>query len=206
MTLLKKLFGGSRALGGSDQIDPNDPNRDWRMMQHILADAFAEQKKARRWGVVFKSLMFLYLFGFGLVFFLGAKKAGVSGVKEPHVAVVRLQGVIAADEEANGGLIGAALRKAFESEHSKAVVLAINSPGGSPVQSGYIYDEMKRLRALHPEKKLYSVIADTGASGGYFAAVGADAIYANKSSIVGSIGVTAATLSLIHISEPTRPY
>src|SRR5690606_24707460 len=111
---------------------------------------------------------------------------------KPHVAVIRLEGVIAADENASGGRIGEALRNAFKNEHAKAIILAINSPGGSPVQSGYIYDEIRRLRGLHPDKKLYAVIADIGASGGYYVASAADEIYADKSSLVGSIGVTAS--------------
>jgi len=179
-------------------IDPNDPNRDWRLLEDLLRDTFDEQKKSRRWGIVFKSLTFVYLFVILATFFVGARSGGV-GVPyaKNHVAVVRLDGVIAADESAGAGKIGEALRNAFDNEHAKAVVLAINSPGGSPVQSGYIYDEMRRLRSLHPDKKLYAVIADIGASGGYYVASAADEIYADKASLVGSIGVTASGFGFV---------
>jgi protease IV len=183
-------------------IDPNDPNRDWRLVESILQESFSEQKKSRRWGIVFKSLTFLYLFI--LLILMGASsafKGGLLGANEPHVAVVKLDGVISAQEIASAGKINSALREAFKNEHAKAVVLTINSPGGSPVQSGYIYDEIKRLRSKYPEKKLYAVIADLGASGGYYVASAADEIYADKASLVGSIGVTASSFGFVGTME-----
>lgn len=184
-------------------IDASDPNRDWRLLEELLRDTFSEQKKSRRWGVIFKALTFAYLFILLLMFFFGARSgSGVSiPYSKPHVAVIRLEGVIAADENASGGRIGEALRNAFKNEHAKAIILAINSPGGSPVQSGYIYDEIRRLRGLHPDKKLYAVIADIGASGGYYVASAADEIYADKSSLVGSIGVTASGFGFVEALE-----
>lgn len=181
--------------------NPDDPNRDWRMIEHLLVDAFAEQKKSRRWGIVFKALTFAYLFVLLLMFYFGAKSGNLTMPSEPHVAVVRVDGVIAADEGASAGRVNESLRKAFENPHATAVVLAINSPGGSPVQAGYIYDEMQRLKALYPQKKLYSVIADIGASGGYYIASAADAIYADKASLVGSIGVTASGFGFVDVLE-----
>ncbi len=180
------------------QINPNDPNRDWLLLEDLLRDTYSEQKKSRRWGVVFKSLTFVYLFILLGTFFIGARSGGVNvPYAKPHVAVVRLDGVIAADESASAGKVGEALRNAFKNSHAKAVILAINSPGGSPVQSGYIYDEMLRLKTLHPDKKLYAVIADIGASGGYYVASAADEIYADKASLVGSIGVTASSFGFV---------
>jgi protease IV len=176
----------------SEPIDPNDQHRDWRLIESVVIDAFAEQKKARRWGIFFKSLTFAYLFVILVIFLVGAQGGGINLPKEEHVAVIRVDGVIAADKKANAGEIGQSLRAAFENEHALAVVLSINSPGGSPVQAGYIYDEMTRLKKLHPDKKLYAVIADLGASGGYYIAAAADQIYADKASLVGSIGVTAS--------------
>lgn len=173
-------------------IDPNDEHRDWKLIESVVADAFVEQKKARRWGIVFKSLTFAYLFVVLILFVNGPRRSGVVLPTESHVAVIRVEGVIAAEESANAADIGEALRNAFENEFAQGVVLAINSPGGSPVQAGYIYDEMMRLKALHPEKELFAVIADLGASGGYYIAAAADQIYANRASLVGSIGVTAS--------------
>lgn len=179
------------------QIDPNDPEKEWRLIEKVLVDAFAEQKKSRRWGTVFKTLTFVYLFAFLMIFYTGAKRGGMASPVKEHVGVVRVDGVIAENEPASGGRIGQGLRAAFESAQSKAVILAINSPGGSPVQSGYIYDEMMRLRGEYPDKKLYAVIADLGASGGYYVASAADQIFADKASLVGSIGVTASGFGFV---------
>ena len=111
------------------------------------------------------------------------------GLDEPHTALVELNGAIAADSDASADVIVGGLRAAFEHEQTKGVIVRINSPGGSPVQSGYINDEMRRLREKYPDIPLYAVITDICASGGYYVAVGADAIYADESSLVGSIGV-----------------
>jgi protease-4 len=119
----------------------------------------------------------------------------------PHTALVMVKGVIAEGEAANANTIVAGLRKAFEAEQSKAVVMVINSPGGSPVQSGYVYDEMWRLREKHPEKKLYAVITDLGASGGYYMAAAANNIFADKASLVGSIGVTASGFGFVGVMD-----
>ena len=121
---------------------------------------------------------------------------GSSAAVGPHTAVIEVRGVIADQEEASADNLVGALREAFEDENTKGIVLRINSPGGSPVQSGYVYDEIKRLRALHPDVKVYAVIADIGASGAYYIASAADEIYADPASIVGSIGVIMAGFGL----------
>lgn len=184
------------------QIDPTDPNRDWRLIENLLLDSFNEQKRSRRWGIIFKSLTFLYLFVLLILFFTGARSGGIAvPYAKPHVAVVRMEGIIAADERASAAKIDEALRNAFKNEQAQAVILAINSPGGSPVQAGYIYDEMRRLKGLYPQKKLYAVIADIGASGGYYVAAAADEIYADKASLVGSIGVTASGFGFVETMD-----
>jgi protease-4 len=149
--------------------------------------AIQEQRRTRHWGILFKTLGFLYLF---VVLFLAAGWFGGDSVSIPkaHTALVDLQGVIAS-EEASADAIIASLQGAFEDEKTKGVILRINSPGGSPVQAGQIYDEIKRLRKLHPETPLYAVVDDICASGGYYVAAGADRIFVDKASIVGSIGV-----------------
>jgi protease-4 len=182
-------------------IDPSDPNRDWRLLEDLLRDTFNEQKKSRRWGVIFKSLTFVYLSVLLITFFVGARGGVAVPHTKSHVAVVRLEGVISADARASAGKVGEALRNAFKNDNAKAVILAINSPGGSPVQSGYIYDEMRRQKTLHPDKPLYAVIADMGASGGYYVAAAADEIYADKASLVGSIGVTASGFGFVDTLE-----
>jgi protease-4 len=166
----------------------------------IIKETFSEQKKARRWGIFFKVLTFTYL---SVALVLAVKTVTVSDAKseQVHTAMVRVNGIIAADEEANANSIVSSLRAAFKNENSKAVMLVINSPGGSPVQAGYVYDEIKRLRALYPEKLLYAVIAELGASGGYYMAAGADQIYADKASLVGSIGVTASSFGFVDLMQ-----
>lgn len=112
-----------------------------------------------------------------------------------------MRGIIADQQEASADNLITSLRKAFEDDNTRGVILRINSPGGSPVQSGYVYDEIKRLRALNPDKKLYAVITDLGASGAYYIAAAADEIYADKASLVGSIGVTAAGFGFVDTLE-----
>lgn len=167
--------------------------KEWQLIEKVVMANTRELKRSRRWGVFFKILTFAYLFAILLMFranldFNAPKATSAEG----HVALVELKGVIAADSDASADIVISGLRAAFEDPNSKAVVVRINSPGGSPVQSAYIYDEIKRLRGLHPDTKAYAVIMDAGASGAYYVAAAADEIYASKSSIVGSIGVTAA--------------
>lgn len=169
----------------------------WKLLEKTLQAGVVEQRRARRWGIFFKLLAFIYLFG-ALALFSPALKLGKSAaVAESHTALIEVRGMIMADEEASADNIVSGLRAAFEDEKTKGVVLRINSPGGSPVQSGYIYDEIKRLRGEHPDIKVYAVISDLGASGAYYIASAADEIYADKASLVGSIGVTAATFGFV---------
>jgi protease IV len=169
-------------------------------VKEIIKETFAEQKKTRRWGIFFKSLTFTYLF-VALILIVKSVPDSDGKNEQAHTAMVSVNGIIAADQEANANSIVSGLRAAFKNEYSKAVMLVINSPGGSPVQAGYVYDEIKRLRNLYPEKKLYAVIAELGASGGYYMAAGADQIYADKASLVGSIGVTASSFGFVDLME-----
>ena len=153
----------------------------------LANSALDEQKKTRRWGIFFKFLMFMYLL---TILWLYMPKDLISGgTGGSHTALVELSGVIGPNTEASADRVITALRRAFEDESTKGVILRINSPGGSPVQSGYINDEINRLRAAHPKIPLYAVITDICASGGYYVAAAADKIYADKASLVGSIGV-----------------
>jgi len=145
-----------------------------------------EQRRSRRWGIFFKSLGFLYLFLL-LFMFMGDFDAG-----EPtgsHTALVDLEGIIDGVTGVSAEQINTSLRAAFKNPEAAGVILRINSPGGSPVQSGEIFDEIRRLRREHPETPLYTVVGDICASGGYYVAAASDGIYANRASIVGSIGV-----------------
>lgn len=164
---------------------------DWekKALESIAGAVVVEQRRARRWGIFFKSLTFVYLFILLAVFVRNVDTKDVKNNGEDYTALVELNGVISAESEASADNIITGLRAAFEAEEAKGVILRINSPGGSPVQSAYINDEIHRLRELHPEKPFYAVVTDICASGGYYIAAAADEIYVNRSSIVGSIGV-----------------
>ena len=164
----------------------NDPAWERKTLEKLAFSVLDEQRARRRWGIFFKFLGFAYL----LVVLIMVVDWG-TGVEhqERHTALINLNGVIQAKGEANGENMVAALAGAFEEKNAAGIILRINSPGGSPVQSGIINDEIHRLRGKHPEKPLYVVIEDICASGGYYVAVAADKIYVNKASIVGSIGV-----------------
>lgn len=174
--------------------------KSWKLLEKTLLATVEERRRARRWGIFFKLLGFTYLLVLLAMFSpaLSLKEAARTG---DHTALVEVRGMIADDESASADNIVGSLRAAFKDKHTKGVVLRINSPGGSPVQSGYIYDEIRRLRAAHPDTRLYAVIADLGASGAYYIASAADAIYADKASLVGSIGVTAASFGFVEAME-----
>lgn len=184
-------WNASAPAGGDD--------KSWRLLEKAVLAGVQEQRRARRWGIFFKLLTFLYLFGALLMFspLFDLQKTAARG--EPHTALVEVRGMIADNEAASADNIVGSLRAAFEDPKTKGVVLRINSPGGSPVQSGYIYDEIRRLRGEHPDTKVYAVITDLGASGAYYIASAADEIYADKASLVGSIGVTAASFGFVDL-------
>ncbi len=164
----------------------NSPNWERQALEKVALAAVTEQRKTRQWGIFFKVLTFLYLFV--VLFAFMGWMGGSDKVLGKHTALIDLQGVISSDE-ANADMIMSGLKSAFEDKHTQGVILRINSPGGSPVQAGQIYDEIKRLRAQYPKTPLYVVVDDICASGGYYVAAAADKIYVDKASIVGSIGV-----------------
>lgn len=178
----------------------NVSSKEWKLIEKMVSTLGLEQRRARRWGIFFKILTFVYLF---MLFGLMSRSidSDALGGGGSHTALVDLRGVIADEEMASADLLVSGLRAAFESKGSKAVMLRINSPGGSPVQAGYVYDEIKRLRTLFPEKPLYAVITDIGASGAYYIAAAADEIYADKASLVGSIGVVAGGFGFVDTME-----
>jgi len=174
-------------------------SKEWKLIEKTVSTLGVEQRRTRRWGIFFKLLTFIYLF---VLLGVAANGLGTAEIaSDSYTALVDVRGVIADQEEASADVIVGGLRSAFEAEGSKAVIMRINSPGGSPVQSGYVFDEVKRLRALYPDKKLYAVITDLGASGAYYMASSADEIYADKASLVGSIGVTASGFGFVEAME-----
>ena len=166
-----------------------DPNWERKTLERIAIEGIAEQRRQRRWGIFFKLLGFAYL-GVVLAFVIDwGDSAERLGDGKKHTALVQLNGVIQAKGDASAERIITALQSAFEDKGTQGVVLRINSPGGSPVQSGIISDEIWRLRGKYPNVPLYVVVEDICASGGYYVAAAADKIFVDKASIVGSIGV-----------------
>lgn len=156
------------------------------MLEKLALAALTEQRAARRWKIFFRfAWLLLVLAIFGGAMMQAAPSANKSA---PHTAVVDIKGEIASGAEASAEFVVAAMRSAFEDEGSKAVVLLINSPGGSPVQAGIINDEIVRLKAKY-NKPVYAVVEETCASAAYYIAAAADEIFVDKASIVGSIGV-----------------
>jgi len=170
-----------------------------RVITKLAQASLNEQKRARRWSIFFKFLIFGYI-TFILLLFVepDIEKAKIA---KTHTALVELQGIIADGETASADNIVTALKSAFEDEKTEGVILRINSPGGTPVQAGYIYDEILRLREKYPETPLYAVVSDMAASGGYYVAAAADEIYASNSSIVGSIGVRMDSFGVVDAME-----
>ena len=162
---------------------------DWerQLIEKLAGAALQEQRRARRWGIFFKLLGFAYL---AIVLVLLIDWRGPDGlVAGKHSALVDVVGVIDARGDASADRVTEALQNAFKNKNTQGVILRINSPGGSPVQAGIIYDEIRRLRGLYPNIPMYAVVEDICASGGYYVAAAADKIYVDKASIVGSIGV-----------------
>ena len=158
------------------------------VINRLAFAAVNEQRRTRRWNIFFKVLLALYLLAL-LILYMPTDWDQLGKVSEKHTALVELKGVISDSAEASADTVIKGLRNAFEDENTAGVILRANSPGGSPVQSGYIYKEIKRLRELHPDTPLYAVVTDVCASGCYYVVAAADDIYVDEASIIGSIGV-----------------
>ena len=167
----------------------NSASAENTVLERLAYETLAELRRSRRWRMVLSLgwLSFFFILMFAVMGWVGGKRE--VGALEKHTALVELKGVIAADSKASADKIIGALQLAFKDKNTQGVVLRINSPGGSPVQAGYINDEIKRLRAKHQDIPFYVVVQDICASGGYYVAAAADKIFVDKASIIGSIGV-----------------
>jgi protease-4 len=164
------------------------PHAGWERatFEKLMFATLAEQRNARIWRTV-RSLAWLFFFAFLLWALL--HKGGPSTDKTaPHTAVIEIKGEIASGGDASAEAVTAAMRAAFEDSGAQGIVLLINSPGGSPVQAGIIYDEIKRLKGKY-KKPVYAVVEESCASAAYYLAAATDRIFVDKASIVGSIGV-----------------
>ena len=189
-------LGGSSSKGHQDR---NTPGWERELVSQLALDGVKERRRARRWGVFFKLLLFTYLFV--LLFLYWPDRIQAPGTTKEHTALVEVQGIIADGAKASADNVVEGLREAFEDAKTKGVILRINSPGGSAVQAGYIYDEVVRLREKHAEIPVYAVITDVCASGGYYIASAADKIYADRASVVGSIGVRMDSFGFVEAIE-----
>lgn len=164
------------------------PGWERKVIEQLAFESLRETRRKRRWGLFFRFLGFAYVGA--LIFMVWNAQNGRAVIDgTSHAAVVRIDGVIGPQAEVKAQDAIAALQAAFESTAATGVILRVNSPGGSPVQSGMINDEIRRLRAKYPDKPVYAVAEDVCASGCYYVAVAADKIFVDKASIIGSIGV-----------------
>jgi len=172
-----------------------------KSLETIALASLTEQTRARRWGIFFKVAFLVW--GLFMLFALlnGIASQNAKLTATEFTAVVDVKGVIMDGADAGYSSVSQSLQEAFEDERTKGVVLRINSPGGSAVQSAMVYDEIKRLQKQYPHIPVYAVIQDLGASGGYYIAAAADKIYANRSSLVGSIGVRMDSFGVVEAAR-----
>ncbi len=181
----------------SQSRSDRSPGWERSVIEKIATESITEQRRGRRWGIFFKLLGFAYV---GAALMLAFGKGGLNASFSDtglHTAIVDVKGTIAAGKDASAERIIAGVSAAFADENTAGIILRINSPGGSPVQAGRVFDEVLRLRKENPEIPLYAVIEDLAASGGYYIAAAADKIFADKASLVGSIGVRSGGFGFV---------
>jgi protease-4 len=175
-------------LGASAQssVQSTDSNWERQILSDLVQSNLKEQQAARRWKMGLRlGWLFLWLLVLWQVF---SHNQTSTSITKPHTALVNIKGEIADGADASAENVVASMRAALEDSGSQALILLINSPGGSPVQAGIISDEIVRLKELH-RKPIYAVVEESCASAAYYIAAATDKIYVNKASIVGSIGV-----------------
>ena len=171
-----------------EEQNKTENNNNWQQqtIEKLALSGLKEQQTARRWSTFFKGLTFACLF---LLLILGLGLLGDKGTSSPHTALIEINGAIEAGGDVNADSVISSLSDAYKNTGTKGIILRFNTPGGSPVQSGIINDEIVRQKKLHPKIPVYGVVEDICASGGYYIAVATDKIFVDKGSIVGSIGV-----------------
>ena len=181
-----------------DNADKTDPGFEQVLVNRIAREFLAEQRRARRWNIAFRLFIALAVSIFLAVYLIGKTDISPATLKTgKHTALIDIQGIIAPGELAGADYVTASLRAAYEDSNTAGIIIRINSPGGSPVQAGHVNDEINRLKNEHPDIPVFAVIGDLCASGGYYIAVATDRIYADKASLVGSIGVIAAGFGFV---------
>lgn len=171
------------------------------VIEKIALAAVTEQRRARRWGVFFKGLLFFYLFSLLLIGLYPRFEKGLSDSSKSHTAVIDISGMIAENQDASASAIIEGLRNAVEDKGTKGIILHLNTPGGTPVQAAYVYDEIRRTKEKNPELPIYAVVSDICASGCYYIAAAADEIYVSQASIIGSIGVLMESFGFVDMMD-----
>lgn len=181
----------------------NKPGWEREVLEKLAFAAITEQRKARRWSIFFKLLMFGYLIALLLIAVYPKFKEDINVGGKGHTASIDLAGVIAEDQRANADSIIDSLQSAAKDKNTKGIIIRANSPGGSPVQSAYVFDEIKKIKKEHPDLPIHAVISDICASGCYYIVAAADKIYASPSSIVGSVGVLMDGFGFVETMKKT---
>jgi protease-4 len=171
------------------------------VIEKLALASITEQTRARRWSVFFKSVMLLYLIALLGVAMYPRIKHDMGGDSRGHTAVIDVVGIIAEDKDANASSIIESLRDAVKDRNTKGIILHSNSPGGSPVQSAYVYEEIRKIKKEHPDLPVYAVVSDICASGCYYIASASDKIFVNQSSLIGSIGVLMDGFGFVDIMQ-----
>jgi protease IV len=176
---------------------PENPHWERDVLEKLVFAAVTEQKRARRWGIFFKTLMFGYLFAILAIAVYPKFKEEMGGRGKNHTAVIDLVGMIAEGQNANAESIIGSLRDAVKDKNTKGIILNANSPGGSPVQSAYVYDEIKKIKKENPYLPIHAVVSDICASGCYYIVSATDKIFASPASLIGSIGVIMESFGFV---------
>jgi protease IV len=183
-------------------LSPSGDDRAWEksLIEKLALAGVTEQRRSRRWGIFFKLVMMTY-FVVLLVMSMGPRiNFGIQGV-EKHTAVVDVSGMIMQGADANAASIIQGLHAAVEDEMTQGIIIRLNTPGGSPVQSAYVYEEILAIRKQYPHIPVHAVITDMCTSGGYYIAAAVDKIFVNPASIVGSIGVIMEGYGFVNTME-----
>jgi len=172
-----------------------------QVLEKVALAAVTEQARARRWSVFFRSLVFLYLCVVLAMFMYPNIKESMGDASKDHAAVIDVVGLIAEDQNANAESIIKSLKNAVKDKNTKGIILHANSPGGSPVQSSYVYDEIRKIKKERPDLPVYTVVSDICASGCYYIASASDKIFVNQASLIGSIGVLMDGFGFVNVME-----
>lgn len=187
----------------NNQENPAKAKPGWEreLVEKLAFSAITEQRRARRWGIFFKLLMFGYLMVVFAVAMYPKFKQEIQANSKSHTAVINLVGMIAEDQDANAESIIDSLREAVKDKNTKGIIFHANSPGGSPVQSSYVYDEIKKIKKDHPQLPIHAVVSDICASGCYYIISATDKIYASPASLIGSIGVIMDSFGFVETMQ-----